>query len=541
MIPLTNAEIIWKFLYEKLKNPYATAGIMGNLYVESGLNANNLQNTFNKKLNLTDAQYTEQVDKGTYANFAKDGAGYGLAQWTSSSRKLNLLAMAKANNTSVGDIHIQLEFLFKELSGYKEVMEVLKKAMSIKEASDIFLIRYERAANQSDKTKEKRASHGQIYFDNFNKKEEIIMADYSKYINSTGTHYIANSGSDERKKYTGGAAGDQTGHEWELKKWYSRPWTHVFRYEKDPAVGMKLAELGCAAALNNNIGYDQYQRTTYWKQLQAVGYDPAKITVKCEEDCSAGTAANVKAAGYLLGIKALQDVSSSMTSRNTVSQLKAAGFTVLTASKYTAGTSYLLPGDILLYENHHVAINVTKGKKAESIIVAKPEEKPTSLNIVGTATAKANMFVRADDKADAKTYGSVAKGAKVEVVEVLDNGWYKIIWKKSPTGYGYTSNRNNKYYDYAKLVVVSNSYNATGKPKYTDGDKAGTYITTGNVNVRNDAGIINSIMVTLPKNTEVKCTGEYITYNTKEWLYCEFVYKNIKRKGFISSAYLKKI
>ena len=37
---------------------------------------------------------------------------------------------------------------------------------------------------------------------------------FDKYILSTGTHYISNSGSDERKQYHGGAAGDQTGHEW---------------------------------------------------------------------------------------------------------------------------------------------------------------------------------------------------------------------------------------------------------------------------------------------------------------------------------------
>jgi hypothetical protein len=408
-------------------------------------------------------------------------------------------------------------------------MEVLKKAMSVKEASDIFLIRYERAANQSDKVKEKRASHGQIYFDNFNKKGEIIMADYSKYINSTSTHYIANSGSDERKKYTGGAAGDQTGHEWELKKWYSRPWTHVFRYEKDPAVGIKLAELGCAAALNNNIGYDQYQRTTYWKQLQAVGYDPSKITVKCEEDCSAGTAANVKAAGYLLGIKALQNVSSSMTSRNTVSQLKAAGFTVLTASKYTAGTSYLLPGDILLYENHHVAINVTKGKNAVAITtttstIVKPE---VSLPIIGTAVAKANMFVRPSETSSSN-YGTISKGKTVEVVELLDNGWMKIVWTNSPTGYGFTSNKNNNYYTYSKLTV-------TAAPVID------TYKTTGRVNVRKKAGTDGALIITLPINFKVTYAGKTEEVKGVKWHYVTFTYNNKTYFGYMSSKYLKKV
>ena len=45
------------------------------------------------------------------------------------------------------------------------------------------------------------------------------MQSYDKYIMSTGTHYISNSGKDENGTYHGGKAGDQSGHEWGLKKW----------------------------------------------------------------------------------------------------------------------------------------------------------------------------------------------------------------------------------------------------------------------------------------------------------------------------------
>lgn len=525
---MTNAQKIWNFLIKEYENPYGVAGLMGNLYAESGLNPKNLQNTFEKKLGMTDDSYTAAVDANTYANFAKDGAGYGLAQWTYSARKLNLLTYAKGKKVSIGDLDAQLEFLVKELAGYTSVIKAIKEAKSVKEASDIVLTKYERPADQSDNTKTKRASYGLKYYEQFNKEEENVMVDYSKYINSTGTHYIANSGSDERKKYSGGAAGDQTGHEWELKAWYSRPWTHVFRYEKDPAVGMKLAELGCAAALNNNIGYDQYQRTTYWKQLQAVGYDPAKITVKCEEDCSAGTAANVKAAGYLLDIKALQDVSSSMTSRNTVSQLKAAGFTILTASKYTASTSYLLPGDILLYENHHVAINVTKGKKATSIVVPVTPSKPAAtLPVIGTAVAKATMFVR-PSATSSSNYGTISKGKTVEVVELLANGWMKIIWPSAPEGYAYTSNKNNQYYTYTKLQVTETPANII-------------YKTTGRVNVRQKPGTSGQVVVTLPMGFKVNYAGKSENIQGVKWHYATFVYNNKTYTGYISSKYLKKV
>lgn len=56
-------------------------------YAESGLMPNNLQNTYNNKLGKTDAEYTAAVDNGSYGNFVKDSAGYGLAQWTYWSEK----------------------------------------------------------------------------------------------------------------------------------------------------------------------------------------------------------------------------------------------------------------------------------------------------------------------------------------------------------------------------------------------------------------------------------------------------------------------
>ena len=41
---MTNAEIIWKYFENKKFNPYAIAGIMGNMKAESNLLPNNLQN-----------------------------------------------------------------------------------------------------------------------------------------------------------------------------------------------------------------------------------------------------------------------------------------------------------------------------------------------------------------------------------------------------------------------------------------------------------------------------------------------------------------
>jgi len=201
-----------------------------------------------------------------------------------------------------------------------------------------------------------------------------MAINFDKYLYSTGTHYISNSGSDENGGYTGGKAGDQTGKEWCLKAWYNRPWTVVLRYP-DQAVALEIAKLGIAAALNDRIGYDQSQRTTYWTQLKAAGYAPSKIAVACEEDCTAGVSANVRAAGYIFGIKKLEDVPI-CSSRNMRSEFTKAGFIALTDKKYLSGSGYLLPGDILLYESHHAATNITLGKNVKE--QWNPQDRPVS-------------------------------------------------------------------------------------------------------------------------------------------------------------------
>lgn len=171
-----NAKIIWDFLMKHIGNAYGVAGLMGNLYAESGLLPNNLQNSHSKRFGMSDEEYTKAVDKGEYANFVKDSAGYGLAQWTYWSRKQALKKFADSKGKSIGDLTMQLEFLLKELSGsYPGVLETLKKASSILEASNAVLLKFEKPADQSVKVQNKRASYGTQYFDQYANKKMVSV------------------------------------------------------------------------------------------------------------------------------------------------------------------------------------------------------------------------------------------------------------------------------------------------------------------------------------------------------------------------------
>lgn len=175
---MNTEEMIWSFLKAQGLTDAGAAGLMGNLFAESGLSPTNLQNSYEKKLGYTDATYTEAVDRGTYTDFSNDRAGFGLAQWTYPTRKAALLAYAKAVGASVGKLEMQLSFLLKELSeSYKVVLTTLKTATSVRVASDAVLLQFERPADQSETAKARRAGYGQTYYNKYaTQKEESIVA-----------------------------------------------------------------------------------------------------------------------------------------------------------------------------------------------------------------------------------------------------------------------------------------------------------------------------------------------------------------------------
>lgn len=68
----------------------------------------------------------------------------------------------------------------------------------------------------------------------------------------------------------------------------------------------------------------------------------------------------------------------------------------------------------------------------------------------------------------------------------------------------------------------------------------GEYVTTGNVYMRDDAGITKKSLCVIPKNTKVECFGYYSTSVGVKWYYVEATVSGVKYTGFVSSRYLKK-
>ena len=162
-----NYEKIYNFLKAQGFTNAGAVGTMANIKAESAGRPDNLQNTGEKKLGMTDAEYVAAVDAGTYTNFVRDSHGFGICQWTYWSRKEGLLNCAKARGVSIADLEMQLNFLIEELKEYKTLMKLLKTTADMKAASDAFMTQFERPADQSNTAKNRRASYAAEFWDEF--------------------------------------------------------------------------------------------------------------------------------------------------------------------------------------------------------------------------------------------------------------------------------------------------------------------------------------------------------------------------------------
>lgn len=159
---------IWNFFISKNLNPITVAAIMGNLYCESAFISNNLQDSFEYIINMDDVSYTLAVDNGTYKNFCNDDCGYGLAQFTFTTRKLALYNYAKSKGVSIGNAEMQMEFIYNELTtDYKHLFNQLNRETNLRNATEAFLKEYEKPLDQSETEVENRYSYALKFFNTY--------------------------------------------------------------------------------------------------------------------------------------------------------------------------------------------------------------------------------------------------------------------------------------------------------------------------------------------------------------------------------------
>lgn len=215
---------------------------------------------------------------------------------------------------------------------------------------------------------------------------------------------IGHASQDENGRAINGLAGDQTGKEVLVQNWYNHPWHTVIR-PKSAIKAHKIADTMKKICNNNNIGYDQKQRTTLFQLAKIYNWNIDKVKSKCETDCSATVSVCVNSAGI--------EVPASMYTGNELTILKNTGkFDILTGAKYTKSPDNLKVGDILL-ANGHTAIVVSDGNNVKPVIMAHyvPTKNLTKFN--KQFIVNRPVHIRTGAGKPKESLGVLKKGTKV--------------------------------------------------------------------------------------------------------------------------------
>ena len=144
----------YQTIYDKLRSLGMTEagalGFLGNWDCESNCEPFRVQGDFSPYRNMSH-QYVADVTSGKIpmSQFAHDGKGFGLAQWTASDRKSDLYDFWKRPGKALDSAEMQCSFCWEELNtqGYlSTVRNTVTTSSDLYECVKIICIQYERPA-----------------------------------------------------------------------------------------------------------------------------------------------------------------------------------------------------------------------------------------------------------------------------------------------------------------------------------------------------------------------------------------------------------
>ncbi len=174
---------------------------------------------------------------------------------------------------------------------------------------------------------------------------------------------IGQASRDERGRYVGGQAGNQSGTELNVRAFYDKPWDRGLIRFRDGAAAARCAGAMSAAVGNMRIGYDQGQRNSLLPLARAAGWDLAAVSRDCECDCSSLAGVCGIVAGAPEG--AIYVGGNLCYTGNIVERFQATGLVDVYGAGYAGVAGNLQIGDILV-SSSHAAVVVSGGKVPQS-------------------------------------------------------------------------------------------------------------------------------------------------------------------------------
>jgi len=160
---------IWNRLMDEFHNEVGVAGVMGNLYAESGCTSYACQPSrpYDVCITYINKVNSHAISKYNFVHYgcsstggvASSQLGFGLAQWTYYTRKDDLYDFMFANGNDISDLENQIAYVIEEISADSTMYNIVSTSTDINEVTDYILKHYENPKDQSYAVKKTRRGY----------------------------------------------------------------------------------------------------------------------------------------------------------------------------------------------------------------------------------------------------------------------------------------------------------------------------------------------------------------------------------------------
>lgn len=251
---------------------------------------------------------------------------------------------------------------------------------------------------------------------------------------------IINFSYDKLGRTTGGAPNANLAE----RIWYNKPWDFVFRPSNDLAE--KIASETEKAVKNKHIIFSIKNNTDLFYKTKDLKWDLDKL----EEDSYCDSPVLISVLLNKAGVKILDPMSYD-NMKNMITRTNK--FNILQADKITKASNELKRGDIIFCSTH-CAIVVSDGVDIKKTIQVGSSNLKSDVLVnssfcgkgIGIANTQSNSEVKTGPDTFYSTIAKISRGTQIEVLAILSNGWYRICWPRTESGYGYVKGSNFKFF-----------------------------------------------------------------------------------------------
>ena len=221
----------------------------------------------------------------------------------------------------------------------------------------------------------------------------------------------------------------------EIRKWYDKNWQIIFRPTNEK-LAATLAMQALKAQNNKNIIFRYFQKPEIFNFLKENKWDFDKIKNTCIANNFSLVSSYINAAGIFIN----QELNTSNISKIL---LNTGRFNKLTNSIFTQKSDKLKIGDILVCDDD-IALVVSYEE-----LISTPEQQKGNILYVGKGIGNAISIKKSNVKNGEgdkyKTISELKKNQEIEILEITQDNWYKIVWPQAINGYAYVNGIDFNY------------------------------------------------------------------------------------------------